>query len=171
MALAMLGLPGAVFIYNGEDSACRTSSLPDEALRDPVWERSGHTRRGPRRLPGAGAVGRRRTAVRVLRQSRHLASDPAGVGDADGGEAAPEAIPRCRSSGGNRIAVNRPEFGGSAVEWLDSPSTWCFGSASGLVCALNAGRRAMSPAWGEVLLASGALVDGQLPPNTAAWLV
>jgi alpha-glucosidase len=24
---------------------------------------------------------------------------------------------------------------------------------------------------GEVLLASGALVDGQLPPNTAAWLV
>ena len=24
---------------------------------------------------------------------------------------------------------------------------------------------------GEVLLASGALVDGQLPPDTAAWLV
>ena len=46
-----------------------------------------------------------------------------------------------------------------------------FRLGSGLVCALNAGRRAMALPDGEVLLASGALVDGKLPPNTAAWLV
>jgi alpha-glucosidase len=67
---------------------------------------------------------------------------------------------------------SRPEFGGSAVEWLDSPAGGLvFRLGSGLVCALNAGRRAMALPVGELLLASGALVDGQLPPNTAAWLV
>jgi alpha-glucosidase len=39
------------------------------------------------------------------------------------------------------------------------------------VCALNAGPRTMALPDGELLLASGALVDGKLPPNTAAWLV
>ena len=42
----MLALPGAVFIYNGEELGLPNVELPDEALRDPVWERSGHTRRG-----------------------------------------------------------------------------------------------------------------------------
>ena len=46
MALVMLALPGAVFIYNGEELGLPNVELPDEALRDPVWERSGHTRRG-----------------------------------------------------------------------------------------------------------------------------
>jgi len=43
--------------------------------------------------------------------------------------------------------------------------------SGGLVCALNAGRRAMALPDGELLLASGTLTDGKLPPNTAAWLV
>ena len=39
-------LPGAAFIYNGEELGLPNVDLPDEALQDPVWERSGHTRRG-----------------------------------------------------------------------------------------------------------------------------
>jgi alpha-glucosidase len=67
---------------------------------------------------------------------------------------------------------SRPEFGGAPVEWLDSPDDGLvFRLSSGLVCALNAGHRAMALPGGEVLLASGGLVDGKLPPNTAAWLV
>jgi alpha-glucosidase len=46
-----------------------------------------------------------------------------------------------------------------------------FRLTGGLVCALNAGRRAMALPDGEVLLASGELVDGKLSPNTATWLV
>ena len=42
----MLALPGAVFIYNGEELGLPNVDLPDEALQDPVWERSGHARRG-----------------------------------------------------------------------------------------------------------------------------
>ena len=67
---------------------------------------------------------------------------------------------------------SRPEFGGATVEWLDSPDDGLvFRLSSGLVSALNTGRRAVALPEGEVLLASGALVDGKLPPNTAAWLV
>ncbi len=46
MAQVMLALPGAAFIYNGEELGLPNVDLPDKALQDPVWERSGHTRRG-----------------------------------------------------------------------------------------------------------------------------
>ena len=174
MALVMLALPGAVFVYNGEELGLPNVDLPDEALRDPVWERSGHTRRGRDASRVPDAVGGRRTAVRLLRQSRHLAAASAGVGGVDGGEAARRRpIRRCRSSAGrSNCAASRTEFDGTTIEWLDSPAdSLAFRRSGGLVCALNAGRRAMPLPAGEVLLASGALVDGKLPPNTAAWLV
>jgi alpha-glucosidase len=67
---------------------------------------------------------------------------------------------------------SRPEFGGLALEWLDSPAdTLAFRRSDGLVCVLNAGRREIPLPDGEVLLTSGPVVDGQLPPNAAAWLV
>ena len=46
MALVMLALPGAVFVYNGEELGLPNVELPDNVLQDPVWERSGHTERG-----------------------------------------------------------------------------------------------------------------------------
>ena len=46
MALVELALPGAVYLYNGEELGLPDVDLPDEALQDPVWERSGHTERG-----------------------------------------------------------------------------------------------------------------------------
>jgi len=46
MALVTLALPGAVFLYNGQELGLANVELPDEALRDPTWERSGHTVRG-----------------------------------------------------------------------------------------------------------------------------
>ena len=46
MAMVTLALPGAVFLYNGQELGLPNVELPDEALRDPTWERSGHTVRG-----------------------------------------------------------------------------------------------------------------------------
>jgi alpha-glucosidase len=66
----------------------------------------------------------------------------------------------------------RNEFDGTTLEWLDSPRDGLvFRLPSGLVCALNTGRRAVALPEGELLLASEALADGKLPPNAAAWLV
>ena len=66
MAMVMLALPGAVFIYNGEELGLPNVDLPDEALQDPMWERSGHTRRGRDACRVPDAVGGRRAAVRLL---------------------------------------------------------------------------------------------------------
>ncbi|MDP9117004.1 MAG: glycoside hydrolase family 13 protein, partial [Actinomycetota bacterium] len=45
-ALVQLSLPGAVYLYNGDELGLPNVALPDNALQDPTWERSGHTDRG-----------------------------------------------------------------------------------------------------------------------------
>ncbi|MFE5842519.1 glycoside hydrolase family 13 protein [Streptomyces niveus] len=45
-ALLMLALPGAAYVFQGEELGLPQAELPDGRLRDPLWERSGHTDRG-----------------------------------------------------------------------------------------------------------------------------
>ena len=40
-ALLMLALPGAAYVYQGEELGLPQAELPDDRLRDPLWERSG----------------------------------------------------------------------------------------------------------------------------------
>ena len=82
MAMLMLALPGAVFIYNGEElglpdveSARRGAAGPD------VGTLRAHRAR-PRSVPGADALVGRPAPVRVLDQHRHLAADARGLGGA-----------------------------------------------------------------------------------------
>jgi alpha-glucosidase len=173
MALVMLALPGAVFIYNGEELGLPNVELPDDALRDPVWERSGHTRRGRDAsrvpvpwegdAPPFGFSANPDTWLPIPPEWSALTVEKQ-LDDAD------STLTFFRRA--IELRHSRPEFGGPAVEWLTSPAdTLVLRVSGGVVCALNAGRRAMDLPAGEVLLASGALVDGKLPPNTAAWLV
>lgn len=47
MALLLLALPGTVYLYNGQELGLpNVDDLPESALQDPVWFRSGHTERG-----------------------------------------------------------------------------------------------------------------------------
>ena len=70
------------------------------------------------------------------------------------------------------LRKGRGEFDGTKLEWLTPPKdALIFRRAGGLVCALNAGRRPIALPDGELILASAPLVNGQLPPNSAAWLV
>jgi alpha-glucosidase len=67
---------------------------------------------------------------------------------------------------------SHPGFAGDAVEWFGAPPG-CLAfrrSGSTLVCALNASTAPVPLPPGEVLLASGPLESGELPPDTAAWL-
>ena len=66
------------------------------------------------------------------------------------------------------LRTGRSEFAGDTVEWLGDSA---FRRPGGLVCAFNAGAVPTELPAGEVLLTSGPLVDGKLPPDTAAWLV
>jgi alpha-glucosidase len=173
MTMAMLALPGAVFIYNGEELGLPNVDLPDEALRDPVWERSGHTRRGrdASRVPvpwdgDAPPFGFSDNPDTWLPLPADWAALTVEKQDDDPASALAfyrRAIElRCR----------RGEFEGSTIEWLDSPAdTLAFRRDGGLVCVLNAGTRAIALPDGDVLLASAELIDGELPPDAAAWLV
>jgi alpha-glucosidase len=69
------------------------------------------------------------------------------------------------------LRSSREEFVGTGIEWLDSPDdSLAFRNTGGVVCVLNAGAAAIPLPAGDVLLSSAELVDGQLPPNAAAWL-
>jgi alpha-glucosidase len=173
MALVMLALPGAVFIYNGEELGLPNVDLPDEALRDPVWERSGRTRRG-------------RDASRVP-MPWEGETPPFGFSDSDEtwlplpAEWADLTVERQSDDLGSTLTFfrrafqlrrSRAEFDGATVEWLDSPGdSLVFHRTGGLVCVLNASTQLIPLPEGEVLMASGPIADGALPPDTAAWLV
>lgn len=173
MALVMLALPGAVFIYNGEELGLANVELPDEALRDPVWERSGHTRRGrdgcrvpmpwEGDAPPFGFSANRDTWLPIPPEWAALTVEK----QLDAPHSTLSFFRRAIE-----LRRDRREFDGVTIEWLaSSRDALMFRRAGGLVCALNAGRRAITLPGGEPLLASGALVDGKLAPNTAAWLV
>ena len=171
MALVMLGLPGAAFIYNGEELGLPNVELSDEVLQDPVWERSGHQERG-------------RDGCRVP-MPWSGATPPFGFSDTDDvwlpmpTEWAPLAVAAQEDDSHSTLAFFRraielrhgrgPLRGG--VEFLDAPSgVVIFRGEDGVTCVLNAGSAPVPLPAGELLIASAAVVDGLLPPDAAAWV-
>ncbi len=173
MAMVMLALPGAVFVYNGEELGLPDVDLPDEALQDPTWERSGHTERGrdgcrvP--LPWSGEAppyGFSSSTETWL----PMPSDWAGLTVERQAADAASTLALFRRLIGLRRA--RTEFTGDGIEWLSAPrDALIFRRAGGAVCTLNAGRSPIALPPGELLVSSAPLVDGALPPDAAAWLV
>ena len=72
----------------------------------------------------------------------------------------------------DKSAETHPDFRGEELEWFGAPEG-CFAfrrTGTTMVCALNTSSEVVPLPPGEVLLASGPLPDGMLPPDTAAWL-
>ncbi|GAA1480360.1 alpha-amylase family glycosyl hydrolase [Gordonia sinesedis] len=174
MALVELALPGTVFIYNGAELGLPNADLPDDALQDPVWERSHHTERG-------------RDASRVPLPWEG-SEPPFGFTDGERTwlpmpdswarftiESELEDVSSTLSLYRRAIELRstRDEFSGEAVEWYGAPEgCLAFRRSQGkLICALNASAAPVPLPPGELLLASAPLVDGQLAPNAAAWLI
>ncbi|OBK18508.1 glycoside hydrolase family 13 protein [Mycobacterium asiaticum] len=173
IAMLMLALPGAVFIYNGEELGLPDVDLPDEVLQDPTWERSGRTERGRDRcrvpLPWSGDA-----PPFGFSTNSHtwlpMPSDWASLtvekqsSEPDSTLSFFQHIIQLRKS--------RAEFDGTAIDWLSSPpdAVTFRRRGGGLVCVLNAGDRPVALPPGEVLLTSAPLVGGRLPADSAAWL-
>jgi alpha-glucosidase len=174
LAMVMLALPGAVFIYNGEELGLPDVELPDEVLQDPTWERSGHTERGRDKcrvpMPWSGdtppfgfstntdiwlPMPADWAALTVEKQN----ADPAST------------LSFFRKA--LELRRERPEFDSGDIEWLTAPrDTLIFRrGGEGVVCALNAGRRPVALPPGELILASAPLQGGKLPADSAAWVV
>jgi alpha-glucosidase len=173
MALVELALPGTVFIYNGAELGLPNVDLPDEALVDPVWERSGHTVRG-------------RDGCRVPlpwqgdEPPYGFSSNPntwlpmPNDWDRFTVETQLEDLESTLSLYRQAIELRyaRPEFSGDVVDWYGAPDDClAFRRPGGLICALNASGAPIALPHGEILLASLPLVDGLLAPNSAAWLI
>jgi alpha-glucosidase len=175
MAMVMLALPGAVFIYNGEELGLPDVELPDEVLQDPTWERSGRTERGRDMcrvpIPWSGDTppfGFSTSADTWLPMPADWAALTVEKQDADPGS----TLSFFRRA--LELRRQRAEFDDGEMEWLTAPRDALIFRRSGgrgLVCALNAGRRPMALPPGELILASAPLEGGKLPTNSAAWVI
>lgn len=179
MALVELALPGTVFIYNGAELGLPNVDLPDEALTDPVWKRSGYTERGrdgcrvP--IPWEGdepPYGFSETADTWLPMPEHWGRFTV--------EAQLEDLYSTLSLYRQAIELRyaRPEFDGDPtgqipeVAWYGSPDgCLAFRRPGGLICALNTTTAPVPLPQGQILLTSLPLVEGMLAPNSAVWLV
>jgi alpha-glucosidase len=176
-ALLMLALPGGAYVYQGDELGLwEVEDLPEEVLRDPVWERSGHRDRG-------------RDGCRV--PIPWAGNEPPFGFSPDG--AAPPFLPQpaqwkeltVQAQTGDessmlrlyraalRLRRTHPALGDGTIRWLDSADdVLLFARDPGFGCLVNLSATPVPlPAGGDVLLASTALTaDGLVPPDAAVWV-
>ncbi len=166
-ALLQLALPGMAFVYNGDELGMPDVDLPDEALTDPVWTRSGHTERGRDAcripVPWSGTqppYGFTTGPATWLPMPEGWAGLTVEAQDADAGSVLSlyrEALRLRRTVSGD-------------LTWLPAPEgCLAFRRGSGLVVLLNLTGGTVPLPEGQVLLAS-ADVSGGLPHDAAVWL-
>lgn len=175
MALVELALPGTIFVYNGEELGLPEVDLPDWAIQDPVWERSGHTDRGrdgarvplpwEGRNPPFGFTTAEHAWLPMPFDWEQLTAETQ-LEDPD------SMLSLYRRA--IELRQTSPAFAGTEIEWYGGPEA-CFAfrrKGGGLTCVLNTSPDLVPlPPAGQLLLASGPLLEQQLPPDTAAWLV
>ncbi|WP_374198538.1 glycoside hydrolase family 13 protein [Rhodococcus sp. BP-241] len=173
MALVLLALPGVVFVYNGSELGLPNADLPDSALQDPAWFRSGGQERGRDACrvplpwegtePPFGFSTARETWLPIPAEWAPLTVESQ-LEDVD------SMLSLYRTALSLRAA--RPEFSEPGVEWYGSPpGCLAFRRRGGVICALNTTSEPITLPPGALLLASAPLQDGLLPADAAAWLV
>lgn len=184
--LVLLALPGGACLYQGQELGLPEVDVPPAARRDPIWARSGHTRRGrdgcrvP--LPWAGtqspfgfsAAGATPGPWLPMPADWGPLSVAAQTGDAS------STLGLTRAA----LAARRSELAGAGpLRWLEDLPVGVLAFRRGdVLCAAVTGARGWALPAGEVLLASGPLTGRvvsdapladravTLPPDTAVWL-
>jgi alpha-glucosidase len=180
-ALVLLALPGSAYIYQGEELGLpEVTDIPDGARQDPRFFRTNGEypgRDGCRvPLPWSGTG----TGFGFSRTGQ--GSSPAGPWlpqPADWGRYSVQSQLTDEHSILNlyraalRLRRDHPALGPGELRWLgpDDGGLLCFAREPGFILAANLGAAPVPlPAHREVLLTSGPVTGGSLPPDTAAWL-
>ncbi len=174
--LLLLGLPGGAYVYQGEELGLpEVEDLPEDALRDPIWERSGHARRGRDgcRVPlpwsgtappfGFGPPGSTpwlpQPASWATRTVEAQSGDPSSI------------LALYRSA--LALRADHPGLAGESFGWLPAPDgVLLFERDAGFVVAVNLSSTPVAlPDGFDVLLRSdGPSTSGPLGADAAAWL-
>ena len=169
--LTMLALPGSVYLYQGEELGLEEVDVPPEHRQDPAWVRTREPGRDGCRVPMPWGGD----------------EPPFGFGPGQGQPWIPQpeswkaltveaqqddptsTLSFYRSALDHRRRHATPA--GQVVELFDvSQDVLAFRRGS-LTVVLNCGDQPVDLPAGDVLVSSGRVVDGVLPPDTAAWLV
>ncbi|TCC43965.1 alpha-glucosidase [Kribbella capetownensis] len=169
-ALLAMALPGAVYVYQGEELGLpEVENLPDELLQDPIFARSGGTDRGrdgcrvP--LPWSGkeppfGFG---TGTPWLPQP----TDWKNLTVESQHDDQNSMLTLYRTG----LALRRTCLGDGTLTWLDSPPGVLAFQRENLTCVTNlTADPADLPPHEEVLLTSTPLDDGRLPSDSTAWI-
>lgn len=169
-ALMVMALPGSVYLYQGEELGLHeVYDLPVDVLDDPVWERSGYTRKG---RDGC------RVPIPWTRNGSSFGFGPDGswLPQPDNwGEISVEAQ---RGVEGSTMQLyttaielrRRLLVGGVPFEWQEwNPEIIAF-SRGPVACFVNLGDAPVPMPPGEVILASEKL-GRHLEPDTAVWII
>jgi alpha-glucosidase len=168
--LTMLALPGSAYLYQGEELGLEEVDVAPEFRQDPVWFRTGNAGRDGSRVPIPWRGTRPPYGFSPAGTTTWLPmpDDWAGL----------TAAAQRRDQGSTwsfyRDALRaRRRFAdaGEDVELVGDRATVLELRRGPLTVLCNCGRRPVKLPAGEVVLASGPLEDGLLPPNTAVWLV
>lgn len=174
-AMLMFALPGGCYVYQGEELGLpEVEDLPDDALQDPTWHRSGHTDRGRDgcRVPlpwtttpptfGFGPDG---GAAAWLPQPAWFGEFAASTQDGVDGS----MLELYRAALAARRAT--PALGEGEMTWLDSPQgSLCFTREPGFGCVVNVDAEPVEvPSGWQLVLASAPLADVRVGPDTTAW--
>ena len=175
--LLTLGLPGGAYVYQGEELGLpEVEDLPEQALQDPTWERSGHKDRG-------------RDGCRV---PIPWSGDRPPYGFSPEGASAPPWLPQPEDwaaltaetemedpssmlelyRAALRIRRVEPSLGDGDLTWLDVPEGAIgFQRGGDLICLVNISADPVElPDAATVLLSSADLTDdGRLPADASVW--
>ncbi|MEV7425133.1 glycoside hydrolase family 13 protein [Streptomyces sp. NPDC091212] len=181
-ALLTLALPGTTYLYQGEELGLpEVADLPEDALRDPMWERTGHARKGrdgcrvPLPWTGTGP------SYGFGPQGSWLPQpDGWGAWSVEAQSGRPGSFLELYRTA---LALRRGFRGDERFTWLPSaPGELAFSKGAGLVCRVNLSGEPLPltvPTGSVTLLTSDELTaggagnadgPGLLPPDTAVWL-
>ena len=187
-ALVLLALPGSAYIYQGEELGLpEVTDIPDEARQDPRFfrTRGEYPGRDGCRVPIPWSAYRYRLWFQP-NEPGCLPGPPVAARACGWGRYSVESQLADEHSTLNlyraalRLRRDHPALGPGALRWTGPEEGWpaqeeggllCFAREPGFILAANFGPApAPLPAHREVLLASGPVAGGSLPPDTAAWL-
>jgi alpha-glucosidase len=168
--LVMLGLPGSAYLYQGEELGLEQVDVAPEFRQDPTWFRTGTPGRDGARVPIPWRGTRPPYGFSAAGTTTWLPmpDDWAGLT-----VAAQRKDPASTWSFYRDALRTRRRFtdAGDDVELVDTRSTVLELHRGPLTVVCNCGSRPVRLPAGEVVLSSGPLDGGLLPPNIAAWLV